>query len=267
VDEAAEPAPPATHSTRLATYALWWMRIMLTNSVIDNRGIVVRAKSPKVRKALFGLPAAIRKLNIALPLSGGDVSRISVFLGIDEQYIEEALIHAAGDVMLDEPIGDGSMLRGDVIADQNAEGENGILRRLGNVDCWDTICTGLMELSPRDRFILITRHLLIPKWKLDRLSETLQMSRERIRQIGCDGLARIRAKVGPDGARHNPARNDAVAAVEALVSQIEQASVSTDPAFISAFLKNQKIAIGPTRIVNSPRRAMSADSVCEMHPA
>ena len=257
-DQPIEPPAPAVHSTRLATYALWWMRIMLTNSVIDNRGIVVRAKNPKVRKALFGLPAAIRKLNIALPLSGGDVSRISIFLGIDEQYIEEALIHAAGDVMLDEPIGDGSMLRGDVIADLSAEGESGILHRLGTIDCWDTICSGLMELSPRDRFILITRYLLMPKWKLDRLSDTLKMSRERIRQIGCDGLARIRSKVGPDGARHNPNRNDDVAAVEALVNEIEKVSASTDPDFISTFLRDNKIAVGPTRIVNTSRQELAA---------
>ncbi len=257
-DEAAEPPVVPTHSTRLATYALWWMRIMLTNSVIDNRGIVVRAKSPKVRKALFSLPAAIRKLNIALPLSGADVSRISTFLCIDEQYIEEALIHAAGDVMLDEPIGDGGMLRGGIIADQNAEGEHAILHRLGTIDSWDAICTGLMELSPRDRFILITRYLLMPKWKLDRLSETLKMSRERIRQIGCDGLARIRTKVGPDGARHNPICNDAVAAVESLVSQIEAAA--TDPALIAAFLRSQMIAIGSTRTVDGTRRGRGASA-------
>ena len=31
--------------------------------------MIVRAKSPKTRKALFNLPAAIKKLDITLPLT------------------------------------------------------------------------------------------------------------------------------------------------------------------------------------------------------
>jgi RNA polymerase sigma factor (sigma-70 family) len=251
-------ASDVVHSSRLATYAVWWMRIMLTNSIIDNRGVVVRAKNPKVRKALFSLPATINRLEINLPLSGNDVKRIADCLGIEEQFIEEALVHAAGDVMLDEPVGDGNLLRGDVIADARAEGENGILARLAAADCWDAICEALLELSPRDRFILITRYLSEPKWKLDRLSDTLKMSRERIRQIGCDALARIRSSVGPAGARHEPAGRQAVQQVEALVSCIEQASASADPDDLATFLIEQKIAVGPTRII----RGSSVDAPC-----
>ena len=245
-------ATDVVHSSRLATYAVWWMRIMLTNSVIDNRGVVVRAKNPKVRKALFSLPATIAKLEINLPLSGNDVKRIADSLGIEEQFIEEALVHAAGDVMLDEPVGDGSLLRGDVTPDARAEGENGIISRLAAADCWDAICEALLEMSPRDRFILITRYLSEPKWKLDRLSDTLKMSRERIRQIGCDALARIRSIVGPAGGRHEPAGRHAVEQVEALVSRIEQASASADPDELAALLVQQKITLGPTRIKRRP---------------
>ena len=178
-------------SSRLATYAMWWMRILLTDSVIESRGVIVRAKNPKVRKALFSLPLAIRKLDIQLPLTGSDIGRIAAFLGIAEREIEEALVHAAGDVMLDEPIGDGSMLRGEVIPDERADGEDGILARLASEHRWSSVCEALMGLPPRDRFILVTRYLLSSKWKLDRLSDLLKMSRERIRQIGVDGLDQI----------------------------------------------------------------------------
>ena len=107
-------------------------------------------------------------------------------------------------------------------------------------------------MSPRDRFILITRYLSEPKWKLDRLSDTLKMSRERIRQIGCDALARIRSIVGPAGGRHEPAGRHAVEQVEALVSRIEQASASADPNELAALLVQQKITLGPTRIKRRP---------------
>jgi DNA-directed RNA polymerase sigma subunit (sigma70/sigma32) len=255
-DIAPPPIAEVAHSSRLATYALWWMRIMLTNTVIETRGVVVRAKSPKVRKALFGLPGAFRKLQISLPLSGNDVTRIAAALGIEEQYIEEALVHASGDVMLDEPVGDGNVLRGDVIPDGNAEGEASILDRLASADSWDAVCAALMDMSPRDRFILITRYLLAPKWKLDRLSETLKMSRERIRQIGCDGLARIRGRVGTDGVRHTPGSRDVAEQLEALVTRIERASESSDPAELAALLLEQKITIGATRVVaNRPAAA------------
>ncbi len=246
--------PTVVRSSRLATYALWWMRIMLTNSVINNRGIVVRAKSPKVRKALFGLPVALRKLEISLPLSGNDVKRIAAHLDIAESDIEEALVHAAGDVMLDEPIGDGSLSRGDVIPDRGAEGESGILDRLTSADSWNAICESMLELSPRDRFILITRYLMDPKWKLDRLSATLKMSRERIRQISCDSLARIRARVTPSGVRHAPGQRSAPERIDAMVMAVEQVSASADPEAMAAYLKAQKILIGPTRVVNRPGR-------------
>jgi RNA polymerase sigma-32 factor len=247
-----EPAPTTGQSSRLATYALWWMRIMLTNSVIDNRGVVVRAKNPKVRKALFALPAAIKKLEIRLPLSGIDVARIAAHLGIAEQYIDEALVHAAGDVMLDEPIGDGMTLRGDVTPDGRGEGEAGIVARLTSADTWDAICMALLELTPRDRFILVTRYLLATKWKLDRLSETLKMSRERIRQIACNSLVRIRGGVGPDGAAHNPAHRQAAAVMEALISRIERVSELGDARQMAALLHELQVTTGPLRTAVRP---------------
>lgn len=239
-------------ASRLATYAMWWMRILLTDSVIEKRGLVVRAKNPKVRKALFNLPTAIKKLDINLPLTGHDVSRIAVYLEIGVKEIEEALVHAAGDVMLDEPIGDGSMVRGDTIADQRGEGEDGILNRLASLDRWGGTCEALMALLPRDRFILITRYLLTSKWKLDKLSKTLEMSRERIRQLADDGLTRIRRSVGKIHVSYDPARQQAIAAVEALVLAIERASESDDPEMMATLIRHQQIPIGPSRIT-SPR--------------
>lgn len=266
----AEPAVP--RSSRLATYAMWWMRILLTDTVIENRGMVVRAKSPKIRKALFSLPTAIRKLDITLPLAGSDVTRIAVYLGIREQDIEEALIHAAGDVMLDEPVGEGNLLRGDILPDANAEGEDGILSRLASKDRWGAVCQALCDLAPRDRFILITRYLLLPKWRLDRLSECLKMSRERIRQIGDDSLARIRRSVTMAGVSHVAGSEKAVEQIEALANAVEAASASADPTALPRLLAEQDIAIGSTRGAGRPatarpatpaRRAMTTPAVQE----
>jgi DNA-directed RNA polymerase sigma subunit (sigma70/sigma32) len=280
------PLPDTPRASRLATYAMWWMRILLTDSVIESRGVIVRAKNPKVRKALFSLPLAIRKLDIQLPLMASDISRIATFLGIAEREIEEALVHAAGDVMLDEPIGDGSMLRGEVIADERADSEDGILGRLAAEHRWGAVCQALMALPARDRFILVTRYLLSPKWKLDRLSDLLKMSRERIRQIGVDGLDQIRRSIEsgqPVRERRRPGRRDmpatlipllrspsqpqvgaatrsAEAQVAALVEAIERAAV--DQAAMADFLKDQQLVIGPTRTINRRPPAFDAASSC-----
>ena len=258
-------------SSRLATYAMWWMRILLTDSVIANRGVVVRAKNPKVRRALFNLPAAIKKLEISLPLVGSDVSRISAYLGIGEREIEEALVHAAGDVMLDEPVGTDGLLRGEVMSDQNAEGEDGILNRLTSADRWNAVCEALMDLPPRERFILITRYLVSSKWKLDRLSDTLKMSCERIRQIAKAGLALIQLRVGSEDVKHDPARQHAAAEAQVLVNAIEHASSSSDPAIMAALLRDQQITTGPTRVApRSPtvsrqrRRSTSWTTSCSL---
>lgn len=260
-----DPVPDLPRASRLATYAMWWMRILLTNSVIETRGMVVRAKNPKTRKALFNLPMAIRKLDIRLPLAASDVSRIAVYLGIGEREIEEALVHAAGDVMLDEPIGDGSALRGDVTPDESAEGEDAILTRLASADRWDAVCEALMDLPPRERFILITRYLLNPKWKLDRLSDTLKMSRERIRQIATDGLTQIQRRVGSADVSHNPDGHHAAAEMQALVTAIEHASA--DPATMAALFRDQRITTGPTRITQRRTPMMPVPSAHLTPPA
>lgn len=245
-DEIAEPAP--ARSSRLATYAIWWMRILLTDSVIENRGMVVRAKNPKTRKALFAIPGAIKELDIRLPLTGTDVGRLAKHLGIGTREIEEALIHASGDVMLDEPVGDGSTKRGDSLGDQTAESEDSIITRLASTDRWNAICETIMDLPARDRFILVTRYLVTQKWKLERLSETLKMSRERIRQIGDDCLTHIRSRVPSAGVRHKPGTETAAAELDVLVRAIESISSKQDASLVSMFLARNGIAIGPTRI-------------------
>lgn len=265
-DSGCDADPVLPRSSRLATYAMWWMRIMLTNSVIENRGMVVRAKNPKVRKALFNLPLAIRKLDITLPLAGSDVGRIATYLRVGEQDIKEALIHAAGDVMLDDPIGDGGASRGDITPDERTEGEDGILNRLASTERWGAVCQALMALPPRERFILITRYLLTRKWKLDRLSDTLMLSRERVRTIANDSLGQIQRSVGSAGASHNPAPHRAVAELEALVSAIEHVSTSADPADMVALLRSQQIATGPTRITKPRPTAAQASPARRLLP-
>jgi RNA polymerase sigma-32 factor len=246
--EAVAAEAEAPRASRLATYAMWWMRMLLTDSVVESRGMVARAKGIKTRKALFNLPMAIKTLDIALPVCGSDVARIAAYLGVGEREVEDALAHAAGDVMLDEPVGESGLSRGEVIADERAEDDMGILTRLSNEARWNAICEALMALPPRDRFILITRYLMTPKWKLDRLSDTLKMSRERIRQIGDDGLRSIRQSLANRALCTKPVCDSAARKVDALTRALETAAAS--PATLSVFLRTHGVAIGPTRIVN-----------------
>ena len=254
----AEAAPVVSRASRLATYAMWWMRILLTDKAIENRGLVVRAKNPRVRKALFGMSAAISALNLQLPLTASDVTRIAAHLDLPEQDIEEALVHAAGDVFLDEPVGDGSALRGEMMADSKAEDEGGVLSRLAGTSRWEAVCVAMMELPARERFILIARYLMPVKWKLDRLSATLEMSRERIRQLGDESLARLRDRATMESFRPIEGGAAAVKALEQLVSRIEAASEATHSGAISLFLAEQGIQVGPTRIVKRPTKPACA---------
>lgn len=168
--------------------------------------------------------------------------------------------------MLDDPIGDGSVLRGDITPDERTEGEDGILNRLASTERWSAVCQALMALPPRERFILITRYLLIRKWKLDRLSDTLMLSRERVRTIANDSLGQIQRSVGSAGSSHSPAPHRAVAELEALVSAIEHVSISSNPTDLIIFLESQQVATGPTRITKPRSTAMQANSVHRLLP-
>ena len=46
-DAESDAEPMLPRSSRLATYAMWWMRIMLTNSVIESRGMVGPGQEPE----------------------------------------------------------------------------------------------------------------------------------------------------------------------------------------------------------------------------
>lgn len=252
----AQAAPEAApQASRLVTYAMWWMRTLLNDRVLEGRGMVARAKNRKTRTAFFGLSKAIRALNLQLPLRGDDVGRISTYLGIDEHDVREALIHAAGDVMLDEPVGDGQTSRGEITVDSRAEGEAGIVDRLTNADSWNAVCAHLMTLRPRDRFVVITRYLLDAKWKLDHLSDVLKMSRERIRQI-CDcSLNDIRRALEAGGTADTPQRRAAAVEVQAMVDAIERAVQSGDPQAMAQVMRAYNVMIGPSRAV-APRKEL-----------
>jgi len=240
-------------ASRLATYAMWWMRTLLNDRVLEGRGMVARTKNRKTRTAFFALSKATRALNLQTPLRGSDVERIAKYLGIDEHEVREAMYHAAGDVMLDEPVGDGQTSRGEMTADGRAEGETDIVGRIDTANAWNAVCAHLMTLRPRDRFVVITRYLLDTKWKLDQLSDVLKMSRERIRQI-CEGsLAAIRSAISDGGLADTPARRAAAAEVQAMVSSIERAATSDDPLAINQLMRAYGVLIGPSRGVNASK--------------
>ena len=262
-DQTAEDAPQ--HASRLVTYAMWWMRTLLNDRVLEGRGMVARTKNRKTRTAFFALSKAKRALSLQTPLRGSDVERIARHLGIDEHEVREAMYHAAGDVMLDEPVGDGQTSRGEIFADSRAESEDSILDRIASTNTWNAVCAHLMTLRPPDRFVVITRYLLDTKWKLDHVSDVLKMSRERIRQICEGGLAEIRRAIVESGVKDTPARRAAAVAVQEMVRSIEAAAISTEPLAMEALMQRYGVLIGPSRGVNmhktAPRAALPAPAV------
>jgi RNA polymerase sigma-32 factor len=247
-DAIGEAAPE--HASRLVTYAMWWMRTLLNDRVLEGRGMVARTKNRKTRTAFFALSKAKRALNLQTPLRGSDVERIARHLGIDEHEVREAMYHAAGDVMLDEPVGDGQTSRGESFADSRAESEDSIVDRIASENTWNAVCAHLMTLRPRDRFVVITRYLLDTKWKLDHVSDVLKMSRERIRQICEGGLTEIRRAIGESGVKDTQARRAAAVAVQEMVTSIEAAAISSDPLAMEALMQRYGVLIGPSRGVN-----------------
>lgn len=246
-------------SSRLVTYAMWWMRSLLNDRVLEGRGMVARTRNRETRTAFFALPRAIRMLNLQTPLGDSDIHRIAAALGLDAHEVREALMHAAGDVMLDEPIGDGQTTRGEVLADARAESEAELVERLTTANTWNAVCAQVMALRPRDRFVVIARFLLDSKWKLDRLSEVLRMSRERIRQISDASLAELRRALAAHGVQDTPDRRAAARELARMVDAIERASASDDPQALARVMQQLKVPVGPSR-GRGPNEATAASA-------
>ncbi|MCC6222762.1 MAG: sigma-70 family RNA polymerase sigma factor [Thermoleophilia bacterium] len=174
---------------KFSTYATWWIRQSVQRAVANHaRTIRVPVHVVERQQKLF---RAARRLELEL---GRDASKeeLAVATGIPMQHVEEAMGAAQASVSLNQSVGsDDEGELGDLFADREApdpfEEAEESLRKQG-------VRRALDALPERERRILELRFGFEgDPWTLEAIGHELGLTRERVRQLEGQALARLSA--------------------------------------------------------------------------
>ena len=187
-----------TKGFKFSTYATWWIRQAISRGMAD-QGRTIRLPVHLVEQ-VNKLARLRRELHQQL---GRDATfaELAEESGIPEEKIADLLDHARDPVSLDMPVGsDEDAPLGDFIQDgESASAESQVVARLMN----DDIMRVLDTLEERESSVLRMRYGLEdgkPR-TLDEIGRRFGISRERVRQIERDSMAKLRVGDRSDALR------------------------------------------------------------------
>jgi len=174
---------------KFSTYATWWIRQSVQRAVA-NHARTIRVPVHVVERQQK-LSRAARRLEVEL---GRDATKeeLAEATGLPMQHVDEALGAAQASVSLNQTVGaDDEGELGDLFADREAadpfEEAEESLRRQG-------VRKALDALPERERRILELRFGFAGEpWTLEAIGHELDLTRERVRQLEAQALARLSA--------------------------------------------------------------------------
>lgn len=177
---------------KFSTYATWWIRQAISRAIADQSRTIrlpvhIVEKLTKLRNVM---PRLEQELGRA-----PNLDEIAEAAGMPSERVHEIMIACRGTLSLETPIGeDGDASLGDFVADREIEdpvdtAARNILRK--------EVHGILSELSDRERRILELRYGLGLRdpLTLQEIGVEVGLTRERVRQIECEALDKLRLAV------------------------------------------------------------------------
>lgn len=173
---------------RLSTYALWWIRATINEFVLSSWSLVKIGTQTAQKKLFFSLKKLKAKLGIYHDnnMTNEEVTKIAEHLNVEEEDVVEMNSRMVKDASLNKLIStednDSDEKVTQLVATTPnseeiiAESEDTFLRRKMLFDA-------LQTLNPREQVIIKKRRLQENPATLEELSEELQISKERVRQV------------------------------------------------------------------------------------
>lgn len=173
---------------RLATYAMWWIRASMQEFILRSWSLVKIGTTAAQKKLFFNLR---RMKNNLQAFEDGDlnpeaVAKIATDLGVSEEEVHNMnrRMSMGGDTSLNVPMredGDGQwqdwLVDDEPLQDERvADAQEGDMRHA-------MLSEALGSLNDREKHILTERRLIDEPKTLEELSQTYNVSRERVRQI------------------------------------------------------------------------------------
>ncbi|HVV33894.1 MAG TPA: RNA polymerase factor sigma-32 [Vitreimonas sp.] len=181
---------------RFSTYASWWVRSAMQDFVLRNWSIV-RTGTTSAQKSLFfnlrRLRARIGDVGDATMTAAGR-AKVAHALGVSETDVESMASRlSAPDRSLNAPMSDsGEGEWQDFLADHAADPEAVVTLSHDAEARAHLVQDAMCDLNERERFIIRERKLEEEVKTLEALGEQLGISKERVRQIEGNALAKLK---------------------------------------------------------------------------
>lgn len=184
---------------RLATYAMWWIRASIQEYILKSWSLVKIGTTAAQKKLFFGLR---RTKNQIRALEDGDlapeqVKEIAMRLDVPEQdVIDMNRRLLSPDHSLNAPVkmeGEGEWQ--DWLADDSINQEQLLANQEETDERHALLTDALQYLNPRERHIIAERRLKDEPATLEDLSQELNISRERVRQIEVRAFEKLQKSI------------------------------------------------------------------------
>jgi len=172
---------------RFSTYAMFWIRAEIYETILNNWSIVKIGTSANQKRVFFNLARAKRALGIMdNNLNSEQTQQIADYLNVSENDVSRMSRRiGARDVSLNSPAHNDSDAH-DILSnlsDDKVGIEDAIEQLEFKKRGYELLRKHLTDLNPREREILQARRLSDPALTLESLSQKYGISRERVRQI------------------------------------------------------------------------------------
>lgn len=173
---------------RFSTYAMFWIRAEIYETILNNWSIVKIGTSANQKRVFFNLARAKRALGIMDGnLSDAQAEKIGEYLSVPAEDVKRMSTRiVARDLSLNAPSRSDEQEGTDILSNMSDDAA-GILENIERSELMrrggELLRKHLAALPERDREILRARRLSEPVATLEALSKKYGISRERVRQI------------------------------------------------------------------------------------
>ena len=176
---------------KFSTYATWWIRQAVQRSVAGQARTIRVPTHVHERRQTLNRHARKLETELGRAATPEELAKAS---GLKLQHVEEALSVPEARASLNSPVGDDDGELGDLFADENADDPEAVaedaLRSLA-------VRQALAQLPERERRILELRFGIDGEPRsLEAIGAELGLTRERIRQLETQALARLTDDLG-----------------------------------------------------------------------
>ncbi len=184
---------------RFSTYAMFWIRAEIYETILNNWSIVKIGTSANQKRVFFNLARAKRALGIMdNNMSDEQNKRVAQYLDVPESDVRRMATRiGARDVSLNAPAHSDDETH-DILSNLPDTRDN-IADVMENIEFkrhgYDLLHKHLDAMSQRDREILVARRLSEPALTLEALSQKYGISRERVRQIEERAFSKLKSAI------------------------------------------------------------------------